>query len=198
MSDEKPAGWLDDYVDVAERIKLFNEKYPDGSLQTLSWEIREIGERVFVVYRAMAYRTPDDTRPGQGSAWEPFPGRTPYTRDSELMNAETAAWGRAIVALGIVASRKVATKQDVKARQEPEKPAPAKKPHEGPTAPQRKLIKDLIDEHSVTRLELAGIIDQWDLELSKGWVDRLTTGKDGTAAKLIDTLSRLGKPQVDA
>lgn len=106
---------LDDYVDVAERIALFKEQYPDGSLQG-QWGEREVDGQTFVVYKAFAYRTPQDPRPGQGWAWEPFPGTTPYTKNSELMNAETAAWGRAIVALGIGAKRSVASAQEVKAR----------------------------------------------------------------------------------
>src|SRR5580765_2100371 len=93
---------LADYVDVAERIRLFIDRYPDGSLtQHTAPYLLNVGERVFMVYTAAAYRTPDDQRPGIGTAWEPVPGPTQFTRDSELMNAETAAWGRAIVALGI-------------------------------------------------------------------------------------------------
>src|SRR5205823_6134471 len=54
---------------------------------------------------------------GKGIAWEPFPGPTPFTKDSELMNAETSAWGRAIVAVGIVAKgEKVASRSEVAAR----------------------------------------------------------------------------------
>ncbi len=107
---------LDDYVDVAERIVVFKEAHPEGSLQTISWEVREVAGKTFVVYRAAAYRTANDRRPGQGIAWEPFPGTTPYTKNSELMNAETAAWGRAIVALGHAANRKLASRQEVRAR----------------------------------------------------------------------------------
>ncbi len=47
---------------------------------------------------------------------EPFPGKTPYTKDSELMNAETSAWGRALASLGYEIHRGIATKQDVQAR----------------------------------------------------------------------------------
>jgi hypothetical protein len=107
---------LDDYVDVAERISRFIERYPDGSLQTLEWSVEDVGGQLFIVYRALAYRQPDDERPGMGVAWEPFPGPTPYTRNSELMNAETSAWGRAIIAVGI-GSKKIASKQEVRARQ---------------------------------------------------------------------------------
>ncbi len=109
---------LDDYIDVAERITLFKEQHPEGSL-TSTWQILELGDRTFVVCEAQAYRTPDDARPGHGIAWEPFPGATPYTRESELMNAQTSAWGRAIVAVGIVANRSIASRQEVQASREP-------------------------------------------------------------------------------
>lgn len=109
---------LDDYVDVAERIQQFKEEFPDGTLQRASDPtVLSIGGRDYIVYTAVAYRTPDDPRPGVGTAWEPVPGSTPYTKDSELMNAETAAWGRAIVALGF-ATKKIASRQEVRNRQE--------------------------------------------------------------------------------
>jgi hypothetical protein len=112
---------LKDYVDVAERIGQFKELYPEGSLQTLSYEVGDD----LVVVQAAAYRTPDDVRPGIGTASEPRPGRTPYTRDSELMNAETSAWGRAIVAVGI-ATKRVASAEEVRNRAaEREEPTPS-------------------------------------------------------------------------
>ncbi len=113
---------LGDYVDVAERLQAFYARYPEGSIQPLdpahpfAWEeLPDVGRAL--VYTACAYRTPDDPRPGIGTAWEPFPGRTAYTRGSELMNAETSAWGRAIAALGIATRRGIATAQDVAAAQ---------------------------------------------------------------------------------
>lgn len=108
---------LDDYIDVAERIKLFYEQHPDGRLTTENWEIVDTEAGKFVFCHARAYRAADDELPGDGFAWEPFPGKTPYTRDSELMNAQTASWGRAIVATGILASKKIASRQEVQARQ---------------------------------------------------------------------------------
>jgi hypothetical protein len=112
---------LDDYNTVAERITEFREKYPAGCLRpadiTHPYRIETIGERSFVVHCAAAYRSPDDPMPGVGTAWEPFPGRTPYTHDSELQNAETAAWGRAIVAvLAADAKKGIATAEDVRNR----------------------------------------------------------------------------------
>lgn len=91
-----------DYIDVATRIVEFRTKYPDGSLQPADlatpYKIEPIGDSTWIVVVAAAYRTPDDPRPGVGMAYEQFPGKTPYTKGSELQNAETSAWGRAIVA----------------------------------------------------------------------------------------------------
>lgn len=109
----KPEG----YVDVAERIVEFREKYPQGSLQQLSLEfLRDFGGKDWVVYTAAAYRSPDDLMPGVGTAWEPVPGPTNFTRDSEVQNAETAAWGRALVATFAVDAKQIASAQEVAAR----------------------------------------------------------------------------------
>jgi hypothetical protein len=104
------------YIDVAERIRDFRDKHPEGSLQQVAWSVETIADKTFVCYTAAAYRTPADERPGIGTAWEPVPGRTPYTRDSELMNAETSAWGRAIVAALAADTQRIATAQDVRNR----------------------------------------------------------------------------------
>lgn len=160
---------LDDYVDVAERITIFKEAYPDGSLQRLGWAVERVGERDFIVYTAAAYRTHDDARPGIGTAWEPFPGKTPYTQDSELMNAETAAWGRAIVALGIVANRKIASRQEVQARQQ-------NGHDDAPTAKQLALLKRLITQHKPKEPTLRALLDGVgcaDLAVEPGWTDKL-------------------------
>lgn len=108
---------MDDYVDVAQRIHDFYERFPEGSLQSADTPfVLEIGGKPFVVYHALAFRTPDDPVPAHGWAWEPVPGPTQFTRDSELMNAETAAWGRAIVACGF-STKKIASAQEVRSRQ---------------------------------------------------------------------------------
>ena len=104
---------LSEYVDVAERIRIFKEKFPDGSLQ--SELTLTNGSSPGWLCKAYAYRDGADERPGIGHAFEPIPGKTPYTRDSEAMNAETSAWGRAIVALGFE-TKKIASQQEVQAR----------------------------------------------------------------------------------
>jgi hypothetical protein len=106
---------IDDYVEVPERIKQFYEIYPGGSLVTSGYDVHtDIGGNAYVTVTAHAYRTIDDPHPGVGLAWEITPGKTPYTRDSELMNAETSAWGRAIIALGPpFVTKKIASQEEV-------------------------------------------------------------------------------------
>lgn len=131
---------LGNYVMVDERLREFFKQYPDGRMRPMDpdrpfW-IERIpdasgNEQTYIVYAAAAYRTPDDPAPAIGMAYELFPGRTPYTRFSELMNAETSAWGRALAAMGIGISGKIASADEVYAatqrRAEPEEPqAPAR------------------------------------------------------------------------
>jgi hypothetical protein len=106
-----------DYNTVADRIKEFRRKFPEGSIQQHSLEFRTFGGKDWVVYTAAAYRNAEDPRPGMGTAWEQVPGTTNFTRDSELQNAETAAWGRALVAVGAADARSgVASREEVQNR----------------------------------------------------------------------------------
>lgn len=105
----------EDYIEVAERVQMFYDKYPNGSLQG-SWCWLS-DDRSTLVYTARAFRDPADPVPGVGHASEPFPGVTNFTRGSEIMNAETSAWGRAICALGIGANRGIASANEVRAQQ---------------------------------------------------------------------------------
>lgn len=129
----------DSYNTVAERIVEFREQHPQGCLQQVKYEllevpvygrvkvtqddgtemeeVRQTGMRVYIAFTAAAYRSPDDKLPGIGTAWEPIPGPTSFTRDSEMQNAETAAWGRAIVAALAADTKKgIASHDEVAAR----------------------------------------------------------------------------------
>ena len=145
-----------DYIDVATRIVEFREKFPNGSLQP--WKDPYIQEvtmpdgkiKSFMVYSAAAYRSPDDELPGVGYAWEPIPGPTNFTRDSELQNAETAAWGRAMVAAFAVDTKKgIASSEEVRNRQTETRPitkviAPAVQYTEGEIAMVDVLITSVV------------------------------------------------------
>lgn len=141
MSDFKLS---EQYIDVAERIVEFRDKYPEGSLQPADlaqpYRIEPIGDHLYIVVVAAAYRTPEDPRPGIGMAYEVFPGRTPYTKFSELQNAETSAWGRAIVAaLAADTKRGIASAQEMRNRGD----EPALEPHVAARIELSSVIKKL-------------------------------------------------------
>lgn len=107
---------LGDYKQVDERLREFFEKYPDGRLESevVHWPTDGNG---FIAVKAYVYRSPDDQHPATGLAWEPVPGTTPYTRNSELQNAETSAWGRALVAGGYADTKHgIASAEEVRNR----------------------------------------------------------------------------------
>ena len=106
---------LSNYVDVAERIRLFFDQWPDGSIQATVPRPVTMGDKTFLEVTASVYRTPDDTRPSIATAWEPFPGTTSFTRNSEAMNCETSAAGRALAFLGF-GGRRIASVEDIQAR----------------------------------------------------------------------------------
>ena len=112
---------MDDYVDVAERIRVVKQQYPEAIFRPANpdepFKIVEIAGTTYIAYTAALYRDPFDACPAIACAWEEVPGKTPYTKGSELMNAETSAWGRCAIALGIP-SKKIASLDEVKARQE--------------------------------------------------------------------------------
>jgi hypothetical protein len=120
---------LGDYVTVPQREALFYKEHPDGRIVSSAPVIRTVGDRVFIEVTTSVFRTPEDPLPCIASAWEPFPGKTPYTKDSEMMNAETSAIGRALAAAGIAVNRSLASAEEVRNRQaERSTPAPAPAP----------------------------------------------------------------------
>ncbi len=190
-----------DYVDVAARIAEFYARYPDGSLQMDPPEWVEIDGAKFIMGRAYAYRTPDDVRPGIGTAWEPVPGRTPYTRGSEVQNLETSAWGRAIAALGIATKAGIATAQEVAgaegrrveyvetgARSGPLARAQAREATGPASTKQIGYLRKIMREQGITEYLLDEFAQQ-DLgfELPKTGLDDLTKHQ---ASKLIDALTK--------
>ena len=108
---------LSDYVDVAEREHQLFERYPDARIQVELEDVRNGGgEIVAWMAKATIWRTTDDPIPVCDFAVEPVPGKTPYTRDSEAMNASTSAVGRAIILAGFP-SKKIASADEVRNRQ---------------------------------------------------------------------------------
>jgi hypothetical protein len=105
---------LGDYVEVKDRIKVLYEFFPQARIETDYHLTAEPDDRPKVIVRALVYRKPEDEKPaGHGTSWLYLPGSTPYTKGSEIENAETSAVGRAIGMLGILIAGGMASKQEV-------------------------------------------------------------------------------------
>jgi hypothetical protein len=205
---------LDGYIDVPSRIKLFLSRHPEGSLQMDEPQFVEVEGKKWVIGRAYAYRTPDDQRPGIGTAWEIVPGTTPFTRGSEIQNLETSAWGRAIGALGIGIDASIATLDEVQQAKERSKvmqtteaipndpwntqtdtPAPAyRTPTKGssmyPATPgQVKAIHAILGKQGTRDdLDKLAAVNAWLTSMNKEPVTSITEVNKHDASGLIDSL----------
>jgi hypothetical protein len=158
---------MDDYVDVADRLRQFKQAYPSGSLQQVSLQFIDFAGKSWVVYTAAAYRTPDDLTPGHGTAWEPVPGTSNFKRDSEVMNAETSAWGRAIVAVLAAETKRIATRNEI---------------------PQKSPVSPLEDFMALAHLEY----EKGDIEALRGIYKRAKATR-GISPELLKQIEDLAK-----
>ena len=87
---------LGDYVDVPTRFKLALEKWPELRVVEEPAKVIAVGDKTFITVTMTVYRDPLDPLPCVATCWEIFPGRTPFTANSEAMNCSTSALGRAL------------------------------------------------------------------------------------------------------
>lgn len=117
------------YTEVKVRLQLFYAAYPTGAIQTTKVKLYSADEfedgKPRIRVDAKAWRTPDDPHPGTGTSWMVVPGTTPYTKNSEVENCETSAWGRAIAAVGIAIDKNIATVQEIRMKAGGEVEAPS-------------------------------------------------------------------------
>ena len=148
---------IEGYVDVAERIRQLREKHPEAVLRPYDpanpFKIMEIGGREFIIYTAACYRTPDDPMPAIAVAAEPAVGKTNYTRDSEVMNAETSAWGRCIVAALAADTQKIASLDEVRNRKA-EDAAPSVRKHPAGSATAEQIGQKAVE---IIKEQLGGV-----------------------------------------
>lgn len=107
---------LEGYVDVATRIQRALETYPDLRVQEGQAYIEETPAGHVLICRVTVYRTAEDKIPTIASASEPYPGKTPFTRDSERMVGFTSALGRALGYMGFGIENGMASANEVAAR----------------------------------------------------------------------------------
>lgn len=165
---------LSNYVDVPTRFAAALERWPELRIMENRPEIITIDDKKFISVTMQAWRTPDDPIPAQATCFEPFPGKTSFTRDSEQMNASTSALGR-VLGLMMSFGPRMASFEEVRNRREtsapatlvrqPEKPRTASlgaNASSEPTAAQMNLLRALNHEGPApeTKQEASKLIEE--------------------------------------
>ena len=100
---------LSDYAPVADRIRLFYERYPTGRIVT-QLHSRTDAEIIFI---ASAYRDADDERPAATGWASEREGDGDVNTVACLENTETSAVGRALANLGFTASTRRPSREEM-------------------------------------------------------------------------------------
>jgi len=108
---------LGDYVDVPTRLAEALKRWPNLRIQETKPIIVVVDNQQYVEISCTVWRDVDDVLPMVAYCWEPIPGRTPYTKGSEMMNASTSCLGRALGFLGMGIGKSIASRNEVQARQ---------------------------------------------------------------------------------
>jgi hypothetical protein len=110
---------IDNYVDVPTRLTEALKKYPNLRIQETDAQVVTMPDgSTFYRCTVTVYRDVDDALPAIATAAEPYPGKTPYTKNSEFMVGMTSALGRALGYMGFGVNKSIASKNEVLARQE--------------------------------------------------------------------------------
>lgn len=109
---------MDGYIDVATRLKMAFEKYPDLRIQETAREIIEMPDKTcFIRCTVTIWRNADDPIPCIATACEIYPGRTPYTKMSESEVGFTSAIGRSLAYMGFSGNKSLASADEIMAAQ---------------------------------------------------------------------------------
>jgi len=121
---------IGDYVDVPTRLREALKKYPDLRIQETDAQVVTMPDgSTFYRCTVTVWRDATDPIPAIATAAEPYPGKTPYTKNSEFMVGMTSALGRALGYMGFGINKAIASQNEVAARAEqtdkPAAPRPA-------------------------------------------------------------------------
>jgi hypothetical protein len=108
---------LGDYVDVPTRLAEALKRWPNLRIQETRPVIVTVDNQAYVEISCTVWRDDTDPLPTTAYCWEAIPGRTPYTKGSEMMNASTSCLGRALGFLGMGIGKSIASRNEVQARQ---------------------------------------------------------------------------------
>ena len=122
------SNFMDNYVDVATRLKWAFEKYPDLRIQETHREIVEMPDKsCFIRCTVSIWRSATDPIPCVASACELYPGRTSFQKYSENEVGFTSAVGRALAYMGFSGNKSLASLDEInsaKGRQQSQHLAP--------------------------------------------------------------------------
>ncbi len=114
---------IDNYVDVPTRLKEALLKHPNLRIQETAAEVVTMPDgSTFYRCTVSVWRDETDPLPAVATAAEPYPGKTPYTKNSEFMVGMTSALGRALGYMGFGISKSIASRNEIQARQTSDKP----------------------------------------------------------------------------
>ena len=114
---------IDNYVDVPTRLKEALAQHPNLRIQETAAEVVTMPDgSTFYRCTVTVWRDETDPIPAIATAAEPYPGKTPYTKNSEFMVGMTSALGRALGYMGFGINKSIASKNEIQARQNPAKP----------------------------------------------------------------------------
>ena len=105
---------MDNYVDVATRLKWAFEKYPDLRIQETHREVIEMPDKsCFIRCTVTIWRSADDLIPCIASACELYPGRTSFQKYSENEVGYTSAVGRCLAYMGFSGNKSLASLDEI-------------------------------------------------------------------------------------
>jgi hypothetical protein len=109
---------LSEYVDVKTRLKQALKVFPQLRIVEHRPEITQVGDQLFIECSVTVSRDPDDPIPVTAYIFEPYPGKTTFTKNSEQANGATSVLGRALGYLGFGIDKSIASSNEVLGRQE--------------------------------------------------------------------------------
>lgn len=148
---------LNGYVLVQDRLKMALDRFPNLRVQETDVRPVEIAGQTFISVTMTVYREPGDDLPAVATAYEVFPGRTPFQKGSEMMNASTSALGRALGFMGFGISKSIASADEVSLRVNERASAP-KASQDRPRAPQKTETTENTNEPPPTAKQLEFLI----------------------------------------
>ena len=114
---------LQNYVDVPTRLAEAYKRWPNLRIQeTVNETVTMPDGSCFIRCTVTVWRDETDTLPAIATAAEPYPGKTPYTKNSEFMVGMTSALGRALGYMGCGVNKSIASRNEIEARQNPDDP----------------------------------------------------------------------------